>query len=146
MNDHEPLIIGAKERVLFKSALKEKVVARIDTGARTSSVHCIKYWFDRKEDRKALNFILINDKATPIRTFDFKKKSVKSSNGEIDVRYSVMLEVKMGEETFISEFTLAVRDKMRYHVLLGRNTLTGRFIVDVSKRFCLKKVITTKES
>ena len=139
MLDKNVITIGAKERIIFRNALKEKVVARVDTGAKTSSVHCVKFWFDKQPGKKPLNFVLVNEKATPLKTLNYKKRYVKSSNGEIDVRYSVMLEVKMGKAIFNAEFTLAQREHMRYKVLLGRNILTGRFLVDVEKKFLLRK-------
>lgn len=141
MQENKHITIGAKERITFKNALKERVVARVDTGAKTSSVHCVKFWFDKQPGRKPLNFVLISEKAKPIKTLNYKKRYVKSSNGEIDVRYSVLLEVKMGVETFNAEFTLAQREHMRYKALLGRNILSGRFVVDVDQKFCLKKHI-----
>lgn len=137
MDQHSHIIIGAKERISFKDALRVKVIARIDTGAKTSSVHCIKYWFDKQDGKKALNFILISDKARTIRTFDYKKRYVKSSNGEVDVRYAVNLNVSLGGDPFECEFTLALREKMRHKVLLGRNFLSGRYLVDVDQKFLL---------
>lgn len=139
MAEKELIVIGAKERIIFKNALKEKVVARIDTGAKTSSVHCVKFWFDKQSGKKPLNFVLINEKAKPLKTLNYKKRYVKSSNGGIDVRYSVMLELKIGKETYNAEFTLANREHMQHKVLIGRNLLTGNFIVDVSQKFMLRK-------
>jgi hypothetical protein len=137
--DKELIIIGSKERILFKNYLHEKVVARVDTGAKTSAVHCVNFWFDKQPGRKPLNFILINEKFPPIKTTSYKKRYVKSSNGGVDVRYSVMLDVKMGKNIYKAEFTLANRDHMQHKVLLGRNLLAGNFIVDVEKKFLLKK-------
>ncbi|MFP5471085.1 MAG: ATP-dependent zinc protease [Bacteroidia bacterium] len=140
MTEKELIVIGAKERIVFKNALKEKVVARVDTGAKTSSVHCVKFWFDKQTGKKPLNFVLVNERATPLKTLNYKKRYVKSSNGKIDVRYSVVLEVKMGKSIFNAEFTLAQREHMRYKVLLGRNILLGKFLVDVENKFLLKRV------
>jgi hypothetical protein len=144
LTEKELIIIGAKERIVFINGSKEKVVARVDTGARTCAVHCVKIWFDKQPGRKPLNFILINEKFTPIKTTAYKKRYVKSSNGEIDVRYSVMLDVKMGTQIYKVEFTLAQREHMQHKVLIGRNLLAGNFIVDVEKKFLLKKKISSE--
>ena len=47
-------------------------------------------------------------------------------------RYVVHFDIKMGEELIDTEFTLNDRSKFEYQVLIGRNILNGRFIVDSS--------------
>ena len=43
-----------------------------------------------------------------------------------------MMDVRMGEEIVKAEFSLAARDRFNYQGLIGRNILTGRFVVDTS--------------
>lgn len=46
--------------------------------------------------------------------------------------------VSFGGEKFVSEFTLAKRERFEYQVLIGRNILSGRAIVDTSLSHTLK--------
>ena len=62
---------------------------------------------------------------------------VRSSNGEIQERYMVTTQVKLGKRKFKTEFTLTNRSEMKTPILLGRKALKGRFVVDVSKAFLL---------
>ena len=51
---------------------------------------------------------------------------------ENEKRPIVTLNVKFGGKTIKADFTLAKRDKFDYQVLVGRNILTGRAVVDTS--------------
>lgn len=132
------IAVGSKERIIFKNILKEKVVARVDTGAKTSSVHCIRHWFVKKEGVRYLHYIVVNEKAKVQSTTHYKKRKVKSSNGQVQTRYSVFMDVLIGGMTFNTEFTLTDRSHMKHKVLLGRSFLLNRFVVDVSKTYVLK--------
>lgn len=132
------IIIGAKERIRVLDSHKDQVVARIDTGATTSSIHCIRHWFVKKDGIKHLCFLILNQNARVMMTQNYKKRKVKSSNGHSQTRYSVSIDVLIGGMIFNTEFTLTDRSHMKHKILIGRNFLSGNFIVDVSKVYTLK--------
>lgn len=132
------VIVGAKEKMRVMDAHRDKVVARVDTGAKTSSIHCLRHWFTKKDGKRVLNLIVVSNKSVVLQTEDFKKRRVKSSNGHVQTRYSVGLDVLIGGMIFNTEFTLTDRSHMKHKILLGRNFLNERFIVDVSKKYLLK--------
>jgi hypothetical protein len=130
------LIIGGRERVKLDQVSKTKILARIDTGAKSSSVHCERYWVENKRGKGILHAAILSK--NNICTFsEFKIKTVKSSNGISEPRYLVKLEVSIGEYVHEAEFTLSNRKKMKNPVLLGRKFLRGRFLVDVNRNFIL---------
>lgn len=133
----EKLLIGGKEFISFPDLNKKNVLARIDTGARTSSIHCEKVWLERIENKPVLCAYLLKKTTRVTRFHDFKIKTVKSSNGIAETRYAIRLKVKIGLKIYKTEFTLAKRDKMNYPVLLGRKFLKNRFIVDVSTNYLI---------
>ena len=42
------------------------------------------------------------------------------------------MDVKIGNELINADFTLADREKFTYQILIGRNILNGRFLIDPS--------------
>jgi hypothetical protein len=126
-------IIGRKELVSFPDFGLQSVKAKIDTGAYTSSLHCTSI----KEKKGLLEFTLSHEsgekaKSYHFSTSQFRRKKIKSSNGVVQERYLIKTKITLLGKTYISEFSLANRSKMKYPVLLGRKLLTGRFLVDVS--------------
>ena len=110
------------------------VLAKIDTGAYTSAVHCASI----KEKEGTLSFTLVHgsgEKANKQRfsTVRYRKKKIKSSNGITQERYLIKTKITLKGKTYISEFSLANRSNMKHPVLIGRKLLSGRFLVDVSK-------------
>ena len=60
---------------------------------------------------------------------------IRSSTGESQKRYVINTNICLGQNIFKVELTLAERDGMEYRMLLGREALSNRFLVDSSKRF-----------
>src|SRR5690606_21672073 len=63
-------------------------------------------------------------------------RSVKSSQGISEERPVIKTPVSIGGKMFEIELTLANRDTMEYRMLLGREAINGRYLVDPSKGFC----------
>jgi hypothetical protein len=127
--------IGSKEFISFPQLNKRNITARIDTGAKTSSIHCEKVWIERVKNKKVLCASLLK-KTTHITKFPkFRLKKIKSSNGHVQMRFIVKLMVEFSGDVFETEFTLSNRDKMNHAVLLGRKFLKNRYIVDVSRMY-----------
>ncbi len=127
--------LGGKEKVAFPELSRRKETARIDTGAKTSSIHYEKLWIEQTGDKKVLCVHLLRASAPVTRFRRFRVKTVKSSNGMEETRYAVKLRLRLGEQEYLTEFTLARRDRMSYPVLLGRKFLRHRFVVDVSSDY-----------
>jgi hypothetical protein len=131
----DKIIIGNRERVSFPGISTLRVTARVDTGAKISSIHCEKVWIEKFKGKPVLCCYLLR-RTTHVTRFDhFTTRKIKSSNGHVETRYSVHLDVQMGDEIINTEFTLSNRKRMKNSVLLGRKFLMKRFLVDVSIRF-----------
>ena len=132
-------VIGQVEQVSFPVLNINSVYARIDTGAKTSSVYASKAYIYNN----ALNVIFFgseNEHYTgSVHTFsDYGSTIVASSNGMLQQRYKVKLKVVLNQRIINATFTLADRSMQVYPVLVGRNILRGKFIVDVNKGNPLK--------
>ena len=126
-------IIGSTEFVEIAGA--KKIPAKIDTGADTSAIWASNIDMDKDG---ILSFALF-DQGSPfytderISTVDYHIKKVRSSHGDQQIRYQVKLPITINNETFETTFTLADRSRNRFPVLIGRHTLEGKYIVDVSR-------------
>ena len=58
--------------------------------------------------------------------------TIKRQTSEGEDRYVVQMDIKMGGLVLKEQFSLSNRDKFDYPVLIGRNVLTGRAIVDTA--------------
>lgn len=119
-------IIGSQEVVSFPEIGIESIDARIDTGATTSSLGV-------KSIEENGNHVCCKMPNNQLICFhDYNKKVIKSSFGHTEERYVVRLLVNVHGRNVRTKFTLSDRSKMKFPVLIGRNLLKGKFIVDVS--------------
>lgn len=131
-------IIGEVEPIYFLP-MKSPFYARIDTGATVSALDCKDVERFERDGEKWVSFKLINRKSGEEHVFEKKIESFYRVRriGEDEHRKSVKMDVKMGGETFSALFTIADRSSFDYQGLVGRNILTGRFIVDTSTSYTL---------
>jgi len=125
-------ILGRAELISLPDIDVINIPARIDTGAKTSAIWAT----DIKEDENGLSFFLFDETSEhhrPIRhtVTEYHRIIVRSTNGVSEPRFKVKLTLKISGRTIISSFTLANRSRQVYPVLIGRNVLLGKFIVDV---------------
>lgn len=138
-------VIGRTEIIDLPELKLVNVKAKIDTGAFGCSMHCSEIEEVEHDGRKMLRVVpLQRKKAKKFREsyyFDFvREKIVKSSSGEAENRPVIKTIVKIfGKERSI-EFSLTDRSNMKYPILLGRNFLRGKYLVDVSKINVSKKI------
>lgn len=131
-------IIGEVEPVYFLP-MKSPFYARIDTGATTSALDCQNVEYFERDGEKWVAFELKNRKTGEKHIFEKKiERTFRVRRvGEDESRKAVKMDVKMGGETFSAVFSIADRSGFDYQGLIGRNILTGRFIVDTSTSYTL---------
>ena len=120
--------------------MKSAFEARIDTGATTSSLDVDEMNEFERDGEKWVSFTVANRRSGEIYTFEkpiLKNVRIKRIDDK-EHRIKVLMPVSFGGEKFVSEFTLAKRERFEYQVLIGRNILTGRAIVDTSLSHTLK--------
>lgn len=108
--------------------------ARMDTGAETSSVDAFNIRPFERDGKKWISFDIKNRKDGTVKHFEkpVKRKTTIVRTGEEERRYVVHLDIKMGGKLIDAEFSLNDRSKFEYQVLIGRNIINGRFIIDPS--------------
>lgn len=134
MNNPDLPIIGSVEYVQIKGE-DVQIPAKTDTGADSSSIWASDF---RIEDDNSLSFVLFNETSplfSGVRHYakEFKAAHVRSSNGQVQVRYRVDLEMTVRGVTFTTTFTLNDRSRNRFPLLIGRHAVSGRFLVDCAQ-------------
>ena len=129
----EKLIIGRREEIGFPDLGLFGIIAKIDTGAYTTALHC----HDIKEKNGVLHFKLLDPSHSEYNEQDqkfteYSQKEIKNSFGEIEKRYVIKTIIQMGEKRIKAVISLSDRGSMRYPVLIGRKLLKNRFVVDVA--------------
>ncbi|MCP4406481.1 MAG: hypothetical protein GY807_01710 [Gammaproteobacteria bacterium] len=130
-------IIGEMEHVTFKPE-QLRLQARIDTGAQTSSLGIMSQQPFERDGKKWLRFSVKDTDSE--KTIDFERPlmrtvKIKQQAAEAMERPVVKLKIMLGGVEVEQEFTLADRSKFKFPVLIGRNVLVGRYIVDVNRKF-----------
>lgn len=136
----DKLLIGSEEWFCFPTLGIPAIKARVDSGAKTSSIHAVNIAAFKREGSPWVSFEvhpLQNDRRTVVRCEApvVDRRSVKSSSGDAEKRYVIRVPIAMGETSWDVEVTLANRDTMGYRMLLGREAMVGRTLVDPGRRF-----------
>lgn len=125
-------IIGVSSLVDFIGYKNLKQIpARIDTGARTSSL-----WATDVKIRKGIATFKMFGPGSPwytgkvVRKKVIEMREVTSSTGHAQERHVINLSVRMHGKRLSAKFTLSDRSTQTYPILIGRNTLRGNFLVD----------------
>ncbi len=128
-------MIGWREWVSLPEWGVEHLKAKVDTGARTSSLHAFDLeWFEHDGEprvrfeihpwqRSTADSIVVE--ATVVSTRD-----IRSSSGAVDRRPVVRTAIGLGGTTVRAEVTLTRRDDMGFRMLVGREAVRRRFLVD----------------
>lgn len=128
-------VVGATE-VIFLEDANLRLKARVDTGAKTSSIHAERIEVDLSGDPrgKSISFYVVTEEGQTRKIESRVSSVVKVKTSEqTEHRYVVPLIMKWNDSKKTVLVTLNDRSSMKYRLLLGRNWLRGDFIVDVDK-------------
>tara|TARA_R110002073_G_scaffold2801_17_gene17963 strand:+ start:7647 stop:8168 length:522 start_codon:yes stop_codon:yes gene_type:complete len=133
-------IIGWREWVSLPSLGIRHIKAKIDTGARSSSLHALNI-----ETFDAGGIDMVRFDVQPHQRSDAKTivceapvhdiRSVRSSSGQASKRIFILTEVHWLDTTWQVELTLANRNKMGFRMLMGREAIRGRMLVDPGQSY-----------
>ncbi|MFT5879769.1 MAG: hypothetical protein ACI86X_000889 [Moritella sp.] len=144
MTTKQKQIIGRLESIALPELAIDNLHVRVDTGAKTSSLHVDNIekiiihgkphvTFDLHPDAHDVDSIITC--SAPISDI----RSIKSSNGKSEQRYVIETAIRLGNETWPIEITLTDRSDMSYLMLFGREAIGKRFLVDPSKVFIISQ-------
>ena len=142
MNNDERTIVGCEEWCAFPELGVPAIKARVDSGARTSALHALNIQPFKRNEARWVSFEVHpvqNDRSTVLRceALVHDRRVVKNSGGFAEKRYVIKAEFAMADKRWEIELTLTNRDSMGYRLLLGREAMSGRLLVDPATSFCL---------
>lgn len=136
------MVIGSEEWLSFATLGIPAIKARVDSGAKTSSIHAFNIHPFRRDNTAWVSFEVhpLQDNRRVVSRCECEvidRRNVKSSSGTSETRYVVKAPVKIASNIWDIELTLANRDSMGYRMLLGREAMSGRMLVDPEASFLL---------
>ena len=139
-------IVGAVEWAVVDLGSKQIISkARMDTGASTSSLNATNISEFERNGKRWVRFTLAD--GTEVSKVLERYVNVRQASTSKDRRRVVKLGIKLGNISYVGEFTLADRSHLKYEVLIGRNVLRDLMVVDVARLYVLgKKPKVTKKS
>lgn len=131
-------VIGWREWVSLPDLGVAWIKAKVDTGAKSSSLHAWDIVVDEAQPLVRFNLHpLQGDESVVVAATAplVEHREVRSSNGEVDVRPAIRTSAIVRGQRFDIELTLSSRDEMGFRMLLGRSAIRRRFVVDPAKSF-----------
>ncbi|POP53426.1 ATP-dependent zinc protease family protein [Zhongshania marina] len=134
-------ILGWREWISLPDLGISGIKAKIDTGARSSSLHAIdiqtitvdgEQWVEFKVQPLQHQTDAPLHCRAPIKDY----RQVTDSGGHRSMRYVIETTINIGSEQFTAEVTLADRSQMMFRMLLGRTAMKNRYTVDPGRSYC----------
>ena len=133
-------VVGWREWVRLDSVGVPWIKAKVDTGARTSSLHAFDLQGYEVEGRPWVRFDVhpwqaTAEDAVTVELPVHDVRTVRSSSGHEESRYVVLVQLVLGHRSVDAEVTLTDRDEMGFRMLVGREALEQGFLVAPSPSY-----------
>jgi hypothetical protein len=146
----ETLLLGWREWIALPDLGLSLVKAKIDTGARTSTLHAFYVDGFRRGGQHYVRFgvhplqkrtdVVIHAEASVL-----DQRRVTDSGGHREDRYVIRTRLALAGQDWPIEMTLTNRETMLFRMLLGRTALAGRARVDPARSFLTGRVARPRE-
>jgi hypothetical protein len=133
-------VLGWREWVSLPDLDTPWIKAKVDTGARSSALHAFDLEHFDCDGRNWVRFSIhpwqrTASEAHTVTAPLLERRSVRSSSGRAQDRPVVITPLRIGDEQWDIELTLTRRDEMGFRMLLGREAIRGRFLVDPGRSY-----------
>jgi hypothetical protein len=142
-------VVGWREYVGLPELGISRVKAKVDTGARTSALHAINIRYIVKAGKTWVKFEVHPLQRTTKQVVVceaplIEERFVRDSGGKTSLRPVIETLVVIKSRPLRVELTLVARGTMGFRMLIGRQALQGRFVVDVGRSYLGGKKKTKK--
>jgi len=132
--------IGWREWVSLPELKILEIKTKIDTGARSSALHAFDIRTVRKGKRRIVRFKVYPYQRDASRVVSAEaellgERRVRSSSGKEEVRPVIRTPIMLGERQWTIELTLTNRVQMGFRMLLGREAIKNRFLINPGKSY-----------
>jgi hypothetical protein len=133
-------VLGWREWVGLPQFGIDYIKAKVDTGARTSALHAFVLESFERDGRPWVRFEIhpwqrSDDESASVEAPVVEWRSVRSSSGDEEDRPVLRTPVAVGGRVVRIELTLTRRDQMGFRMLLGREAVRRRFLVDPGRSY-----------
>lgn len=133
-------MIGWREWLALPEFGVGRIKVKVDTGARSSALHAFDMKTEERDGETWIRFSIHpkqRDAKTSLRVEAplHDRREVRPSTGDAKVRPVILVPVTLGDDTWPIEITLVRRDMMGFRMLLGRQAVRGRYLVDPGRSF-----------
>ncbi|MGL5131611.1 MAG: ATP-dependent zinc protease family protein [Planktothrix sp.] len=140
MSKTKLLTIGWREWVALPGLGIGEIKAKIDTGARSSSLHAFDIHVLEFKNKQRVRFKIHPIQRNTVNTVSaevdlIEYRTVRNSGGLMELRPVILTNIEMMGKQWLIELTLTNRDAMGFRMLLGRQALKGRFLIDCHQSF-----------
>ncbi len=137
-------VIGWREWLALPELGIGRIKAKVDSGARSSSLHAVdvqRWENDGKDWVKFRVYPIQRSHGNPIEVsapvLDFRE--VRSSSGEAETRPVIRTAVRLCGQQWPIDLSLTNRNEMGFRMLLGREAIRGRFLLDAGGSYLARK-------
>ena len=135
-------VVGWREWVSLPDLGVGTVRAKVDTGARTAALHAFGLETFERDGITYARFAVHPEHQQPGPAVVTEapivgERRIKSSSGTAEERLVIATKIAIGPHAFKAEITLTRRDEMGFPMLLGRQTIRKRFLVDPGRSYVL---------
>lgn len=135
-------IVGSEEWCALPALGLPALKARVDSGARTSALHAFNIKTSKRQGVSWITFDVhpLQDDMKTVVTCSARvkgRRTVKSSSGIAERRPVIQTPVRLGDMSWNIEVTLTNRDAMGYRMLLGREAMEGRLLINPGQSLVL---------
>ena len=140
-HDTNPVVGYVEEIRIFLPSDTIVLKAKIDTGAKTSSLDVDELSFFSQKNADWVRFILTDHDGKRIKVSLPVERStrIRRAGTEKDERPVVKLGLCLGSDYKEEEVNLSERDGMNYPMLIGWRFLSKSYLVDPSRKFIQKR-------
>ncbi len=133
-------VAGWREWVSLPQVRVAWVKAKLDTGARSSAIHAFDLSEHVVDGEERVRFVVhpwqegdLDAVTVDLPVID--RREVRSSNGQVEERLVVPMQMRLVEREITAEMTLSRRDEMGFRMLVGREALRQDFLVDSARSY-----------
>jgi hypothetical protein len=135
------LLVGWREWIALPELGIDRIRAKLDSGATLSSLHAERIeTFSKRRQTWVRFFVPSLSEPDPIRETDYQcsarligHRNIRSSNGDVSRRPVIETTLYLAGFQWPIELTLTDRTSLECPMLVGRNALSGRCLIDCGR-------------
>jgi hypothetical protein len=143
-------VMGWREWIEFPDFGIKRIKVKVDSGARSSSLHAENIELFQLRGQMGVRFLVLplqrsRSRAVSCQALLHDERYVKSSNGSRELRPVIRTQIGWAGESWDVDVTLTSRDLMGFRMLLGREAIRRRYLVDTGRSYLGGRPVLVKK-